>query len=130
MLSTKKSIVRQYCDAVGRGDIEAYRSFVTEDFTHEFLGSTVLAGKRSLPEAIERVQGFSAALAGDAKFVFQEMVEEGDLVAGFFTGECELADGRRFDGDYALICRFKGDRIQSTRELLDTKLADTLLGDG
>lgn len=127
--SSKKRIVQRYCDAVGRGDIETYRSLVTEDFTHEFLGTTIVAGKRTLRQAIERVQGFAAAVApARPSSPYQEMVEEGDLVAGIFTSQCELADGRRFDGIFAITCRFRGYRIESTRELMDTKLADSLLG--
>jgi ketosteroid isomerase-like protein len=128
MLSAKKLVVKQYCDAVGRGDIETVRSLVTDDYTHEFLGSTFLAGKRELPEVLERIKAFNAALVSGAKFTFQEMVEEGDLVLGIFTGECELRGGGRFDGIYAISCRFEGDRLVATRELVDTKLADSLLG--
>lgn len=128
MTSKKKRVLQQYCDAVGRGDLETVRSLVTDDYTHEFVGSTFLAGKRELHEVLERISAFSSALVSPAKFTFVDMVEEGDLVSGFFTGECELTGGGRFDGMYAIISRFRGDRLLSTREFVDTKLTDSLLG--
>lgn len=128
MSNSKKEIVQQYCAAVGRGDIDTVRTLVTDDYTHEFLGSTFLAGTRQLPEVLERIAAFNAALVDGAKFTFTDIVEEGDLVLAFFTGECALESGGRFDGVYAISCRFKGDRLHATKELVDTKLADSLQG--
>jgi uncharacterized protein len=127
MDSAKKQAVRQYLDAVGRGDAAVIRNLVTDDYTHEFLGSTVLSGKRSKAEILGQLDAFLSALAGPGKFTFHEMVEEGDLVAAIFSGEFELANGKRFDGDYAVVCRFRGEKIMSMRELIDTKLADSVL---
>lgn len=129
MESSRKQTLRRYCDAVGRGDAEAIRELVTDDYTHEFLGSTGLAGKkRTLSGILEQLEAFSSALATPGKFTFYEMVEEGDLVAAIFSGKCELVSGKRFDGDYAVVCRFRGDKILSMRELIDTKLADSVFG--
>lgn len=127
MESIKKKAVRQYIDAVGRGDAEGIKAVVTEDYTHEFLGSTVLRGKRSLADILGQLDAFMAALARPGVFTFQEMVEEGDIVSAMFSGECELANGKRFDGDYAIFCHFRGEKILTLRELIDTKLADSVL---
>ncbi|WP_176599195.1 MULTISPECIES: nuclear transport factor 2 family protein [Sphingobium] len=128
MESAKKQAIHQYCDAVGRGDVEQIRSLVTEDYTHTFLGSTNFAGTRTLPELIAVLESFSAALASPGTFTFHEMAEEGDLVIAIFSGKCELANGNRFDGDYGAAFRFRGDKILSLRELVDTKLADSAFG--
>ena len=127
MPSAKKRVLQQYCDAVGRGDIETVRGLVTDDYTHEFLGSTVLAGKRELPELLEQVRAFRGAVVSDARFTLQEMAEEGDLLLGLLKGEWELRSGGKFDGIYAVSCRFEGDRLRGIRELMDTKLADSFL---
>ncbi|WP_340315005.1 nuclear transport factor 2 family protein [Rhizorhabdus argentea] len=127
MESAKKQAVRQYCDAVGRGDAKTILSLVTEDYTHEFLGSTVLRGTRTLSQILEQLEAFSSALVGPGQFTFHEMVEEGDLVAATFSGKCELVNGKRFDGDYAAFIHFRGDKILMMRELIDTKLADSVL---
>lgn len=127
MLSVKKRVVQQYCDAVGRGDVETVRSLVTDDYTHEFLGSTVLAGKRELPELLGQVEAFHAALVSGAKFTLQETAEEGDVLLAILKGEWELRSGGRFEGIYAISCRFAGDRLLGIRELMDTKLADSFL---
>ena len=127
MPSVKKQILKQYCDAVGRGDIETVRSLVTDDYTHEFLGSTVLAGKRELSELLKQVEAFHAALVSDARFTLQEMAEEGDALLGILKGEWELRSGGKFAGIYAVSCRFEGDRLRGIRELMDTKLADSFL---
>lgn len=129
MSSAKKDAIRNYIDAVGRGDGETIRGLVADGFTHEFLGTTALAGKkRQLAEILDQLEVFSSSLAVPGEFTFQEMVEEGDLVAAFFSGKCELKNGKRFDGDYAVVCSFEGDKILTFRELIDTKLADEVLG--
>lgn len=127
MDSAKKKAVRDYVAAVGKGDGEALRTFVTEDYTHEFLGSTALRGTRTLTEILGQLEAFSSALARPGEFLFQEMVEEGDVVSAMFSGKCELVNGKRFDGDYAVFCHFRGDKILKMRELIDTKLADDVL---
>lgn len=127
MDSEKKLAIRLYCDAVGKGDAEAINALTTEDYVHEFLGSTVLRGKRSRSELLDQLVAFSSALAVPGEFVFQEMVEEGDIVSAMFSGKCELVNGKRFDGDYAVFVHFKGDKIALMRELIDTKLADSVL---
>lgn len=127
MDSAKKQAIRQYCEAVGKGDADGIRSVVTDDYVHEFLGSTALRGKRGLSEILEQLEAFSAALASPGAFAFQEMVEEGDIVSAMFSGKCELVNGKRFDGDYAVFVHFKGDKIALMRELIDTKLADSVL---
>jgi hypothetical protein len=127
MSSAKKQALRDYIDAVGRGNAETISRLVTEDYTHEFLGSTVLRGTRSREELLGQLDAFSSALASPGQFTFQEMIEEGDIVACIFSGKCELANGKRFDGDYAVFCHFRGDKILKMRELIDTKLADSVL---
>lgn len=126
MHSAKKKAVRDYIDAVGRGDAETISRLVTEDYTHEFLGSTALRGTRTREEILQQLEAFSSALARPGQFTFQEMIEEGDIVACIFSGKCELANGKRFDGDYAAFCHFRGDKILKMRELIDTKLADSV----
>jgi ketosteroid isomerase-like protein len=126
MDSARKRAVREYTDAAGKGDIDKILSLVTEDFSHELLGSTAVGGKRTLSEVLELVKSFSAALAS-SEFIFHQMVEEGDLVAAIFSGRCQLVNGKRYDGDYALVCSFRGDKILTLRELVDTKLADSVL---
>lgn len=127
MSSIKKKVLRDYIEAVGEGDAAAIRELVTEDYTHEFLGSTALRGTRTLAEILEQLVTFSSYLAKPGEFTFQEIVEEGDIVSAMFSGKCELANGRRFDGDYAVFCHFRGDRMLKMRELIDTKLADSVL---
>jgi ketosteroid isomerase-like protein len=127
MDTPKKKALKTYIDAVGRCDGEALRSVVTEDYTHEFLGTTVLKGTRTLAEILRQLDVFSSALARPAQFTFQEVVEEGDIVSAMFSGKCELANGKRFDGDYAVFCHFRGNKILKMRELIDTKLADAVL---
>lgn len=126
MDSARKRAVREYTDAAGKGDVDKILGLVTEDFSHELLGSTEFSGKRSLAEVLELVKSFSTALAS-SEFIFHEMAEEGDLVAAIFSGRCLLTNGKRYDGDYGLVCSFRGDKIQTLRELVDTKLADSVL---
>lgn len=126
MESAKKQAVRDYIAAVGRGDAETINRLVTEDYTHEFLGSTALRGTRTREELMQQLVAFSSALASPGEFMFQEIIEEGDIVAAIFSGKCELVNGKRFDGDYAVFCHFRGDKILKMRELIDTKLADSV----
>lgn len=129
MDSVRKQAIRDYCDAVGRGDAETILGLVTEDYMHEFLGSTALRGTRTLTELLAQLEAFSSALAAPGQFTFYEMVEEGDIVSAAFSGKCELVNGRRFDGDYAVFVHFRGDKISMMRELIDTKLADSVFTD-
>ena len=127
MDSPRKKALKTYIEAVGRGDADAVRGVVTEDYTHEFLGTTMLKGKRSLSDILEQLEAFTAFLAAPGEFIFQEVVEEGDMVSAMFSGKCELANGKRFDGDYAVFCHFRGEKIVLMCELIDTKLADAVL---
>ncbi|MDW9486217.1 hypothetical protein GOA59_20755 [Sinorhizobium meliloti] len=124
----KKQAVQDYLNAVGKGDAETIASLVAEDYIHEFLGSTVFAtGKRTLTENRELLKTFRSSLVADGKFTIHDIAEEGDLVLAVFTGECELVNGKRYDGVYAASFHFRGDKIISMRELMDTKLADAVM---
>lgn len=126
--SPKKQAVQKYLDAVGKGDAEAIASLVTEDYMHEFLGSTSFATKkRNLLEIREMLKTFRASLVTDGEFTIHDIAEEGNLVLAVFTGKCELVSGKRFDGVYAASFHFRGDKIISLRELMDTKLADAVM---
>lgn len=127
MSSPNKQTLRDYIDAVGRGDVDTVSRVTTEDYTHEFLGSTTLKGIRSRSEILEQLKIFSSALARPGEFTFQEMVEEGNTVSAMFSGKCELVNGKRFDGDYAVFCHFREGKILKLFELIDTKLADSVL---
>lgn len=126
MDSARKQAVRDYVDAVGRGDADTISRLITEDYTHEFLGSTTLRGTRTREEILQQLETFSSALTCPGQFTFQEMIEEGDIVASIFSGKCELVNGKRFDGDYMAFCYFRDGKILKMRELIDTKLADSL----
>lgn len=128
MESAKKLAVRSYIDAVGRGDGATISGLVTDDYAHEFVGTTELAGKRrTLSEILEMLEGFSSAMVSPATFTFQKIVEEGDWVLASFTGNCALKNGKRFDGEYYISVQFDGDKILYLRELMDTKLAEYAL---
>lgn len=127
MSSPKKQALIRYIEAVAKGDADGIRSVVTEDYTHHFLGTTVLAGTRSLSDILAQLEAFTSALVKPAEFTFDLIVEEGDVVSAMFSGKCELVNGNRFDGDYAVFCRFRGDKILAMHELIDTKLADAVL---
>lgn len=128
MESAKKLAVRGYIDAVGRGDGAAISRLVADNYAHEFVGTTELAGKRrTLPEILEMLEGFSLAMVSPASFTFHEIVEEGDWVLASFTGNCSLKNGKRFDGEYYISVQFAGDKIMYLRELMDTKLAEYAL---
>lgn len=127
MDSPKKQALKDYIAAVGTGNAAGVRAVVTDDYEHEFLGTTVLRGKRPLPVILEQLELFTSAVVGPIQFTFQEVIEEGDVVAAMFSGKCQLANGKRFDGDYAVFCHYTGDKIRLMRELIDTKLADEVL---
>ena len=126
--SDKKRAVEGYLNAVAAGDADAMVSFVTEDYTHEFIGSTVFAEKkRNVADNLEMLANFKTAMVSPGKFTIREIVEEGDIVSVMFTGEFELHGGKRYDSSYAAMVYFRDGKMAYMRELMDTKLADAVM---
>lgn len=124
----KKRAVEGYFNAVAAGDADTMLSFISPDFTHEFIGSTAFAAKkRNVADNLALLADFQNALVAPGKFTVTEIVEEGDTVAVMFKGEFGLVSGKRYDSVYAAMIYFTDGKISHIRELMDTKLADAVM---
>jgi hypothetical protein len=124
----QKDVARSWLEAVGRGDLETFRSLNTEDVVHTVVGTSVLSGDRDLAALLELVGQLAQFTKAGLHFEFSHFTEEQDRVAVEFTGATELVNGTRYDNVYHLLFHFRDGKVARVKEYLDTQLVTDTVG--
>src|SRR5262245_30505633 len=123
-MKSKSAIVGQFIEKVlNGGDIDASGEYFWEDMVEEMPLPGQGPGLAGLKEAL---RGMRAAFP-DMKWVVEEQIESGDKVVSRFTWSGTHratffgvpATGRRVTVWGLVIDQFKGDKIKSTRIIMD-----------
>lgn len=124
----QKDVARSWLEAVGRGDLETFRSLVTDDIVHTVTGTSVLSGDRDLAGLLQLVSQLKQFTVAGLRFEFSHFTEEDDRVAVEFTGTAELINGTRYDNVYHLLFHFRDGKVARVKEYLDTQLVSDTIG--
>jgi ketosteroid isomerase-like protein len=138
-LNLNKAAVRLFLESVGRHDLDGIRdalaegvvqhyvapSQLTDDGTH---GSAKITSREAILEEIGTHFHGTLYRRGTVTITIQNLVAEGDLVAGRFILEARTVRGDRpYKNFYHFLYRCEGGRVVEYWEYLDTKYADETL---
>jgi uncharacterized protein len=123
-----KDSVRQFVQALGRGDRDSLRAIVGSDIRWWVPASVEARGlRRPLVgwDAIPWLGGLasSAFRPGTTRWTFHHLVEEGDLVAVHMNREAIGVNGHPYNNEYHWLFRFEDGLIVELWEILDTASA-------
>ena len=127
-MESNKTVAERWLAAVGRGDTETLRELMTADSSWELMGTSVLAGKRTVDEVTELAGQLFGATQHGLTFDIHAITAEDDRVAIEFSGSSELVTGAAYDNDYHLLIHFRDGKICRVHEYCDAKTIDAVVG--
>jgi ketosteroid isomerase-like protein len=126
-----RTVVRQYIEALQRGDIDALRASFTADATWWLRGDLPVSGTYTGPDEI--LDGFLASMMDrldTTRPLSQELttiVADGDTAVAEWTSRATTVEGSTYDNDYAVVFVVRDGRIAHVREYFDTAYAQRVL---
>jgi len=129
-IAENKKVIRDYFDALGKGDFPTALDYFAEDITWWVLPSSPLAGTYVGKNAVLDLFGKGTGLYDASVPLSPEvvgLVAEGDKVA------CELiiggrtAKGQDYKNHYHFLFEVKGGKITGAKEYVDTLYAQRTL---
>ena len=127
-MEDNKAIAIRWLESVGSGDLETFKTLVTDDVVHEVIGTSVLSGTRTLDELLELAGGLFQATKNGLRFDIQDVTAEDDRVAVHFEGSSELLTGGTYNNTYHLLFKLRDGKVCRVWEYTDTKYLDEVLG--
>lgn len=127
MSNAHKEVVRTYFKSMGAGDVELFKSAITDDY------KAVIAGYSKLSRTMDRdeVLGFVGAVPDMTKsgisFEIRCLTAEEDRVASESVGRSVMANGAEYNNQYIHLFRFRDGKIHQVTEYMDTQLAEKVL---
>src|SRR5947207_2533713 len=67
-MQDNKAIAIRWLESVGSGDVETFKSLVTDDVVHEVMGTSVLSGVRTLDALVELAAGLFQSTKNGLRF--------------------------------------------------------------
>ncbi|HEX5087147.1 MAG TPA: nuclear transport factor 2 family protein [Nocardioides sp.] len=126
-----RRVVRDYLDALQRGDLDALRASFTTDATWSLGGALPVSGTWTGPEGI--IDGFLAAMVARLdtdRPLTQEvtgLVVDGGTAVAEWTSRATTTSGRAYENDYAVVFEVREGQIAAVREYFDTAYAGRVL---
>jgi ketosteroid isomerase-like protein len=125
-----KETIRRIYVAMERGDLTAFSAAVHPDYIWR------LAGHSSWSRRFEGQDAIRARLLKPLFTLFGtqyraqavNLVAEGDFVVAEVRGDVLTKGGRRYDNEYCIVFRFRGNKIAEVVEYCDTDLIERVLG--
>jgi ketosteroid isomerase-like protein len=127
-MEDNKAIAIRWLESVGSGDLETFKTLVTDDVVHEVMGTSVLSGTRTLDELLDLAGGLFGATKDGLRFDIQDVTAEDDRVAVHFEGSSDLLNGGVYNNTYHLLFKLRDGKVCRVWEYTDTKYVDEVLG--
>ncbi|WP_328950220.1 nuclear transport factor 2 family protein [Streptomyces sp. NBC_01220] len=130
LTSNSAAVVQAYMDTLMTGDIEALRTFFTEESTWTLAGDLPLSGTWTGPTAIleEFVPAMVARLEPETmEFTFDGLIADGERVLAEWNTRAQAKAGGRYDQHCLAIFTIRDGRIAAVREYFDTLHAKTVV---
>ncbi len=126
-MEDRKTTCREFLLALGNGDVAGVTSRATDDLRFTTKGTSMFSATRNLTEVVELVGMLDALTTTPFVAEFPSMTAEDDRVSVEMAGHAELVGGGRYDNVYHFLFRFRGDKVCSVDEYLDTKYTEAAI---
>jgi hypothetical protein len=125
-----KETIRRIYEAMERGDGSVFGASVHPDYVWRVTGQASWSRRVEGRDAVLRdlLRPLFARFAGTYRSKLLSVVAEGDVVVAEVKGDVMTKEGKRYDNDYCLVFRFRGDKIAELVEYADTDLEERVLG--
>ncbi len=116
-------------EAQAAAEWDRWLGMLTDDITYRTIGTTGASGTFNGKAELRSLETFVADVidGGIGMTVDRAIVEDPVVVVQARGSSVMRASRVRYDNDYCLVLRFRGDLIESWTEYLDTALVDRVL---
>lgn len=126
---SNKHIVREFFDAMNRGDVAAIVDAYAPDGCLQTMGETLISGTFSREQIAAAAGGIFDVFPHGIKFEIVDMIAEGDKVAVEALSEGEHVSGQVYSNDYHFLFRLRDGKLVELKEYMDTeRVTDVLCG--
>lgn len=129
-IEQNKTIVRDFIEVIGQGDVEAIRNAYTEDGYCQTMGNTLISGKFSRDQVAMAAGRIFEAFPAGVQFEIVNMTAEEDRVAVEAISHGDHVSGAHYSNHYHFFFRLRDGRIAELREFMDTELVTDILCGG
>lgn len=125
-----KALMQRIFDGLARGDAQAFRDSLADDFTWTIMGSTAWSRAYRGKDVVmkELMRPLFARFATRYTNTASRFIADGEWVAVECQGHVTTKGGKPYDNRYCWICRVEGGRLKEVVEYMDTQLVATALG--
>jgi uncharacterized protein len=119
-----QELIRKISEAFVKGDIEYFKTYLTDDIKWNILGTNPIIGKKAVLEVynMSELESFPVS-------VIKNIVANGNYVVVESTGKATTKNGKPYYQSYCDVFRFSGDQLQEITTYLDTALSKKAFGD-
>lgn len=125
-----KQKVRDFFDAMNRGDVDAIVAAYHEDGHVQTMGKTLISGRFSRAQIQAAAGGIFEAFPQGLAFTLIDMIAEGDKVAVEATSRGPHASGQLYENEYHFLFTFKDGQLLELKEYMDTERVTEVLCGG
>lgn len=122
-----KDAVRTYFKAMGAGDVDLFRSVISDDYVAIISGQSNISGTLTYDQVLAFVGGVPKMTKGGFNFDIVSLTAEDDRVASESNGQSTLSNDAEYNNQYIHLFRFRDGKIREVREYMDTTLAEKVL---
>lgn len=127
MSNAHKEVVRTYFKSMGEGDVELFKSTITEDYCAVIAGYSKLSGTMDRDAVLGFVASVPSITKSGISFEIRCLTAEEDRVACESLGRSVMANSAEYNNQYIHLFRFRDGKIRQVTEYMDTKLAEKVL---
>jgi ketosteroid isomerase-like protein len=125
-----KEFVRQFFQAMNRGDTAAIVAAYAEDGYVQTMGNTLVSGRNGKAEIAGFAGAVLEAFPEGLRFTINTLTAEDDRVAVEAQSEGRHVSGQDYQNFYHFLFRLRDGKIIALHEYLDTELATDVLCGG
>jgi len=124
-----KQLVREFFDALNRGDVAAIADAYDDEGYCLTMGNTLISGKSSKEQVRQAAGMIFQAFPQGIRFIVDAMTAEGDRVAVEAHSEGLHASGRVYTNQYHFLFQYREGKLLVLKEYMDTeRVTDILCG--
>jgi uncharacterized protein len=127
MSEAHKKVARDYFRALGSGDVDLFKSTISDDYFAQVSGYCKLSGRHDRDQVLAFVASVPEVTKSGINFEIKSITAEEDRVACETQGRSVMANGAEYNNDYLHLFRFRDGKIYQVTEYMDTKLAEDVL---
>lgn len=128
MHEANKAVAMTFLNALGRGDGEAMKSVMTDDFVAYTTGtSCALSGIHHSDGILAFVAAVPLICKAGIRFKVINLTAEDDRVACELEGYSTMKNGKEYNNFYHFLVFIRDGKVYRMNEYFDTKLTDDVL---